>query len=81
MTDNLGRRPLFPCDLFADKLTQFNDQVPVILKPALPVVSYYLRLLMVPAAMTAITLQFPAKRVLRDIYGLTYLFPALFLLE
>ena len=81
MTDNPGRRPLFLCDLFTDKLTQYNGQVPVILQPALPVVGFYLRLLMVVAALTAIALQFPAERGLGDIYGLTYLFSALFLLE
>ena len=78
MTDNLGRRPLFLCDLFTNKLTQFNGQVPAILQPALPVVSFYLRLLMVVAALTAIALQFPAERGLGDIYGLTYLFSTLF---
>ena len=81
MADNLGRRPLFLCDLLADELTQFYGQVPVILQPALPVVGFYLRLLMVVAALTAIALQFPAERGLGDIYGLTYLFSALFLLE
>ncbi|MBD5355538.1 MAG: hypothetical protein HDR88_00805 [Bacteroides sp.] len=67
--------------LHADKPTQFNARLPVILQSALPVISFYLRLSTVTVALTAIALQFHAERGLRDIYSLTYLFSALFMLQ